>query len=212
MSALEQILDITTRYEMMEQEVEQRTGELFGRLRAIYEEQLQAATRTNPKAVEIAAQAGESRFDFRIKHNSYTLFIVDGVHFVKKPDQINDTLGAADSPIQEIVEDADAQKYLAGCIALTMRIQNQYVTLLRIFVNCSGGVSYELGIGRKRKLEFLEPEQKNNLQELLFHEPIRESLLNPTTCWKPLEDIQFVDSIRDLTSDNEQIGFVQPEE
>ncbi|MFC8688774.1 hypothetical protein [Brevibacillus porteri] len=145
-----------------------------------------------------------TKYHFQLMGNEYSLILVEGTSMMVEFDPLKKD---CKEYIRYVVENEEASKHITGCIALTMRIENQLTTLMRIFVNSEGLVAYEYGMGWKVPLilqPFPDGEEKI---EALFTQPLSSSLLEVRTTWSPFSEIRFIDNLNSLNIETNRIGF-----
>jgi hypothetical protein len=200
---IQEAIEISARYDTLAKKVSFQTSSVFKELKDIYDGQLWTVNGKKPGVVGINETSSDSKYNFKIKDNQYSLFILSGPALVRTQEsEINSGF-----PVQQVVEDIGLSRYFAGCITLTVRIEKQFLTLIRWFVNADREIAYEFGIGWKHPFYFEKVEDLKTKVGTFFHEPINESLLNQWNYWKDIKDIKVVDDITVLQAGKNKIGF-----
>lgn len=188
---VEQALIISTKFNTIKKNVAAKTLNVFRDLKYLYSEQLWK------HGVELSSGSTQSNFVLDGRH--FTLLIVEGCALAREMEQ-----DISVSSVERITKD---HSLFAGCIALTVKLESMNATVMRIFVNSSGEIACEFGMGQRHPFDFLRYESIKSQAEVFFHTPIVQALLNVEESWKLLQEVKMISNIRDLKVTNEQIGF-----
>ncbi|ETT45725.1 hypothetical protein C162_20366 [Paenibacillus sp. FSL R7-269] len=186
----------------------EKTKHFFQNLCEVYNTQLFLLNNEFPESiVKPDINKLKSSYNFKINGNSYSLSLLDGAVMLKEPEEISEDYKNTE-PVEAIVSDKNVSCYISGCIVLTMQIENQHATLLRVFVNSSNEIAYEYGMGWKRNLSFSEIPTKAEVINEFFVQPIHSSLMEIRETWAPFENIKLLDNLSSLNPNNNTIGFL----
>jgi hypothetical protein len=183
-----------------------QTKLVFDDLCELYENQLYVLHKEEPGVVQIVSEGRrETQYRFKIKGNDYSLLLLQESAMIRGIESIGDQ--SFGEPIRYIVEKEDISRYLTGCIVLTMKIEQQHATLMRVFVNSKGEIAYEYGMGWKAPFEFEAVNDKEEKVKLFFTQPLSSSLLEMQATWSPLSEIKLIDDLKVLNAVSDRIGF-----
>lgn len=209
---LAESLAVRERYDRLVKQVEERTREVFRDLTGLYRRMLKDTGSAVPEQIEVPEQDSETRFDFKIRGAAFVLVLNEEPALAKELREIADSPDVLSMPLKHVVERAELKQHFAGCITLVMRFEDQYGTLMRMFVNADKEIAFEYTIGWKQPFLFRSYDDFPGKEEAFFTEPLTQSLLGVPPLWKTLEEVEIVDDIRDLLANDIRIGFIQEPE